>query len=352
MQMVATVALTDDMVISDNVKSGDKVIIQKGTKVDNVVRKQLETFHIMGVSVFEPEDYATTYMEKIRLSKKFAQFENDYQANLVAYKAAVDYFIYKKVPFRLQDFKTIVSNLMPSNMSGKLLFSYLYLHKSDSDDMSYAHGLNVALLSKIVSRWMKLSEDETDKMIYSGFLFDIGKFMIPNGILWKPEKLSNLEYDLMKTHAFHGYYLLSHHSTNVPEQVLNATLQHHERNDGSGYPQKLTSGQIDPYARMMGILDVYEAMTTPRPHRQQLTPYQVVRHFEHEGLQKYDIEFYNMFLNHIVDEFTGSDIRLSDGRTGEVVMNNKHDLSRPVIKCGSDVIDLYKNRGVDIVELI
>lgn len=350
METVATMALQEGMIIGEDVVSQDKVIIKSNTKVDKIVLQKLNAFHIMSVSVMEAEDFATTYYEKIRVSKAFKKFEQDYKANLMAYKVAVDSFIYKKVPFRLDDLITISDNLVPDQMTGKLLFSYLYLLLPSEDNLTYAHGLNVALIAKIYSRWLNFNPEDTRNLIISGFLYDIGKFILPMDIIWKPAKLNNMEYDLVKTHAFHGYHLLS--KMPLDEHILNCALQHHERCDGSGYPQGLKSDEIDPFAKIIAIADMYEAMTSARTYRKPMCPYKVISIFESECFQKYDIKFVTTFIKHVADELIGNRVRLSNGMEGEVVMNNQNNYSRPLVKCDDAIIDLSKSRDLSILAVI
>ena len=350
MQMVATLALQPGQVLAEDITMGGRVAIKKGTTVDKIIIQKLEAFKVMGVSIMEPEDYATTYYEKVRLSKAFKQFSDDYNANLIAYKVAVDSFIYKKVPFRFDDLKAISEHLCPDRLTGKQLFAYLYLLLPSEDNLTYAHGLNVALICRVFARWLKLSSEEAEILTYCGFLYDIGKFILPQDIIWKPGKLNKMEFDLVKTHAFHGYYLLS--KFNLNEHILNATLEHHERSDGSGYPQGLMGDMIDPYAKIVSIADVYEAMTSARSYREPMCPYKVIQIFESESFQKYDVYFITVFLSHVVDELIGNRVRLSNGLEGEVVMNNRNDLSRPIVKCDDQIIDLSQNRSISINAII
>ncbi len=352
METVAVVGLKDGQILGEDIIVGDKIAIKKGTKIDPFVKKKIEAFHLVTVNIMEDEDFATTYYEKVRASKAFRQFSEDYKLQREAFKVAVDSFIYKKVPFRLDDLKAIANRLCPDSLLGKTLFAYLNQMKPSENDMSYSHQLNVALICKVMARWYKLSPQETDLLVYCGFLYDIGKFMLPYDIVWKPGKLSKMEFDLIKTHAFHGYYLLSKFRFNLDEHILNATLQHHERCDGSGYPQELTADQIDPYAKIIAIADVYEAMTSAKTYREPLCPYQAIQIIQGDSFLKYDTYFITTFLQHIVDELIGNQVRLSNGMEGEVLMNNPNDFSRPVVKCGDQIFDLMQNRSVSITEII
>ncbi len=351
MYMVATAALKDGMQAAEDVIVDGQVIAKKGKIVDRLLVRQLEACRVIGINISEPSDSAKTYYEKIRLSREFAAFEENYRANLFAFKASCENFIQNKVPFSKLDLLAIVNHMVPDNMMGKTLFSYLYLHLPDTDDLSYAHSLNVAMICKVVARWLGLSAPDTEILIQCGFLYDIGKLMLPNDIIWKPDRLNKMEFDLVRCHAFLGYHTLSKY-IQIDQNILAAALQHHERNDGSGYPQGLTAESINPFARIIAILDVYEAMTSARSYRQPMCPYQVIRIFQEESFQKYDIIFINTFLKHIVDELIGNHVRLNNGWEGEVIMNNTQDLSRPILKSDTDVIDMLKQRELAIVQII
>lgn len=351
MKTVAVMALEDGMQLAEDIVVGDKVAIRKGTKIDHLVKIKLEAFKLFTVEILEAEDLAETYYEKLRVSEAFKQFQLNYNANLAAYKVAVDSFIYKKVPFRFEDLKAIANALCPDSISGKRLFSYINIMLHDEADMTYAHGVNVALICKKMGKWLRLSDEEQELLLFSGFLFDIGKFMLPNDIIWKPGKLNKMEFDLIKTHAFYGYHMLSKFGIN--DRILNATLMHHERGDGSGYPQGLSREDIDPMASMVAIADVYEAMTSARTYREPMNPYQVVEIIKDDMYLKYDIAIITTFLNHILDEMIGNDVKLSNGMLGEVIMNNSGALGRPVVKCkDGTIVDLSQQRDIKILELI
>ena len=350
MKTVAVMSLQDGMQLAEDIMVGDKIAIKKGTKVDHIVKQKLTAFKLLTVNVLEAEDLAETYYEKIRVSEAFKDFQLKYNANLAAYKVAVDSFIYKKVPFRFVDLKAIADTMCPDSISGKRLFSYINIMIHDEADLSYAHGLNVALICKKMGKWLRLSPEECETLIYAGFLFDIGKFMLPNDIIWKPGKLNKMEFDLVKTHAFFGYHLLS--KFGLDERILNATLMHHERCDSSGYPQGLQREEIAPFAKMIAIADVYEAMTSARTYRAPMNPYQVVDIIKDDMFLKYDVGIITTFMNHIMDEMIGNSVRLSNGMVGEVIMNNSGTIGRPVIKCKDDIVDLSQQRDIKIVELI
>jgi hypothetical protein len=147
-----------------------------------------------------------------------------------------------------------------------------------------------------------------------------------------------------------GYELLL--SQDVDVHVKNAALMHHERSDGSGYPSKLKGNQIDPYARMVAIADVYDAMTAARCYRGPLCPFCVIEMFETEGFQKYDVSILLPFLENVVNSCLQNRCLLNDGRKVTIIYINKEKLSRPVVQYGEEYINLADQPDLKIEKLL
>ncbi len=218
------------------------------------------------------------------------------------------------------------------------------------DDITYAHSLNVALICNVFSRWLRMTEEETKLATLCGMLHDIGKVAIPEEIIRKPARLSESEYAIVKKHTLEGYNALK--NCPIPSCIMNAALMHHERCDGSGYPFGITNSKIDPYAKMVAIADVYDAMTSARIYRGPMCPFKVVEIFESEGLQKYDTHYIMTFLENIVNTYLLHRVRLNDGTVGEVVFINRAYLSKPTIKSGTEFIDLSSRNDLYIEAII
>ena len=122
--------------------------------------------------------------------------------------------------------------------------------------------------------------------------------------------------------------------------------------DGSGYPLGLVGNHIDEYARIVSIIDVYDAMTSPRVYRGPTCPFDVIQIFEEEGFQKYDSRYILTFLRRIAESYLNERIKLSDGRTGKLIYINVHALSRPVVMVDGKAIDLRKEKDLKIMEIM
>ena len=109
---------------------------------------------------------------------------------------------------------------------------------------------------------------------------------------------------------------------------------------------------IDEYAKIVSIVDVYDAMTSPRVYRGPTCPFDVINLFEQEGFQKYDSRYIMIFLRRIAESYLNENVRLSDGRSGKLIYINNYALSRPVVMADGEAIDLRKERYLRIEEIM
>ena len=145
------------------------------------------------------------------------------------------------------------------------------------DAYTAGHQRRVAMISEAIAKEMGLSTDRVHGLRLASTLHDVGKINIPADILSKPGKLSRVEYELIKTHPQTGYDILK--SVEFPWPVADMVLQHHERLDGSGYPNGLKGDAILLEARIMAVADVLEAMISHRPYRPAWEPTPLWRRF-------------------------------------------------------------------------
>ena len=133
------------------------------------------------------------------------------------------------------------------------------------DPYTAGHQERVACLARAISQTLGLPEDEVLGVYYASLVHDIGKISVPGEILSKPGKLSSAEFELIRVHPQAGYDIVR--SIDFPWPVSDIVLEHHERLDGSGYPQGLTGDQISYGAVIVAVADVVEAMSSHRPYR-------------------------------------------------------------------------------------
>ena len=350
MKNVARMALEKGMVIGEDVYSyQNKLLYPKDTVVDDAVINRLTRYSIMVVSIKEEIDYATTHFEKVRLSSEFKTFELTYNNCMAIYRKMMRSFVEEGKQVNMQSLMDLYVKISSRARSGELLLDYLYNMLPGMDDMTYAHCLNSALIAGVFGTWLGLSHDDILLLIQCGFFYDIGKLKLPQDLLWKPGKLTDLEFTKLKTHTMLGFNILK--DCDMDEHVIKATLMHHERCDGSGYPSKLHSTQIDVFAKYIAVIDAYEAMTSARTYRMSLNPFQVIANFEWAGYDKFDESILKPILSHIASTQLGLNVRLTNDVEAEIIRINEDNLSRPVLKSQDQEIDLAKEHDLNIVAI-
>ncbi len=218
-----------------------------------------------------------------------------------------------------------------------------------NDDVIYAHCLNVAMVSRAIGKWLKFSREDLDILTLAGLLHDIGKMLVPMDILTKTGKLTDDEFTKIRQHPTDGYKILKK-IPGLDPRILYAALQHHERFDGSGYPRHLPGDEIDDFAAIIAIADVYDAMTAIRAYRAPKCAFEVIEDFEKDGLQKYNPKYILTFLKHIATYYQNSKVILSDGEKVDIIYINSSSLSRPIVRYADGrIVDLSHERSLKIV---
>ncbi len=168
------------------------------------------------------------------------------------------------------------------------------------DPYTQNHEERVAEISREVGKRMGMKEDDLLGLYLGGLLHDIGKIAIPETILTKPGKLDEVEWEMIKTHPVVGYQKILK-DTDFPWPVAEMTLHHHERLDGSGYPDGLEGEELTPEVRIIGTVDVVEAMLTDRPYRSALPQSTVLEEIQGGSGVKYDPEVVSIVSDMVKD---------------------------------------------------
>jgi len=219
------------------------------------------------------------------------------------------------------------------------------------DEYTYDHSVQVCMISTLLGKWLGLSGAELKGLALAGLMHDIGKINIPDEILNKPEELSEGEFKIMKTHPTLGYVLLMNNK-GFDDNLLQAVFQHHERYDGTGYPNGIKGKEINKYARIVTIADVYSAMSSDRIYRKKRSPFEVASIIMDSTFGSFDPYYSMIFLNKISQFYVGNVVKLTTGEIGEVVMIPRNEPARPLVKVENRFIDLLKDHSIEIEEII
>ncbi len=338
-------------VANDIYSSSDQLIITKGAVLDNRMITRLRFYNVYGLLVYRETEKVKeeSYIEVLRSTQEFKKFNNTYVGTVDQVEGSFSNFLKGEAEFDVEELLRNTDNILREGRNGSHILEMLHGIR-DYDDLTYMHSLNVSLICNVFGGWLKFSEEDIKQLTLAGLLHDIGKMLIPREILSKDGKLDENEYEIVKTHSLKGYQAIKDAPIDV--RVKHAVLMHHERCDGSGYPNGFVADQIDPFAKIVAIADVYDAMTSNRRYRHAICPFGVVENFERDGFLKYDPGYLMTFLERIVMSYMHNIVRLNDGREGEVVMINKLALSRPVIRIGTGFVDLSKEHKLMIEKII
>lgn len=187
-----------------------------------------------------------------------------------------------------------------------------------SDDYTYMHSVAVCALMISLGKRLQLNDDQLREVGMAGLLHDIGKMAVPNSILQKPGRLTDLEFVQVKQHPEAGWRMLTD-VPNIPTAALDVCLHHHEKLDGSGYPERLHGDQISLYARMGAVCDVYDAITSNRPYKSGWCPAESLRKMAEWSKGHFDERIFAAFVRCLGIYPIGTLVRLQSGRMGVVV---------------------------------
>ncbi len=357
MKRLQTSELIPGMVTAEDVFNyNGQMILPKGLVLTDRAITRLEFYSILSVRIEDatqdvaiplpaaPEEDLSK-SEIIRSSQEFKEFRIHFDQGISDFRNSINDIVEKNA---VVDTKELLSDALSLLEYAKKSFGVFdMLHNMRQyDDLTYAHSMNVALICNVFAGWLKWSTEETELLTLCGLLHDIGKLKIPDAIIKKPAKLTDYEYNVVKTHTLEGYNILK--KQNVDVHIINSALMHHEKCDATGYPLGLSADKIDRFAKAVSIVDVYDAMTSARIYRGPLCPFRVIELFESEGLQKYDAHYIMTFLENVVNTYLHTEVRLSNGSEGRIVFINRQNLSKPIVQCGTQMIDLSTEHSIHI----
>jgi PAS domain S-box-containing protein len=159
------------------------------------------------------------------------------------------------------------------------------------------HVKRVAEYSKLLASLYGLNAEEIDLLYMASPMHDIGKIAIPDSILLKPGKLTDEEYNIMKTHANRGYDMLKHSSRPLISTAAIIAHEHHEMWDGKGYPRGLSGEDIHIYGRITALVDVYDALISDRVYKKAWDEQKVLKHIKDQSAKHFDPKLVELFLN-------------------------------------------------------
>jgi HD-GYP domain-containing protein (c-di-GMP phosphodiesterase class II) len=226
-------------------------------------------------------------------------------------------------------------------------------HYATREDYIYHHAVSVGILSTFLAKKLNYSSGDCIQIGLAGVLSDCGMAKVQPSILRKSGALSPHEFDEIKKHTIHGYNLLKK-IPSIKEGVLLGVLQHHEREDGSGYPLKVQGTKLHPFSKILAVADVYLAMTAERPYRSKQSPFRVIEMMMKDQFGKFNHQVMSALISGLSTFSVGSKVKLSNQEIGEIIFIEDNHPTRPMIKLieNNDIIALKSRNDIYIEELL
>lgn len=214
-------------------------------------------------------------------------------------------------------------------------------------DYIFHNAVLTSLTSYSIAQWIGLPQKDWMQVAFAGLLHDIGNAKMDPSILYKPSQLTREEQEEVRRHTSLGYQLLKNVKA-INEGVRLAALQHHEKVDGTGYPLRLKGEQLHIYAKIVGVADVFHAMTLEKTYRPAQSPYLVLEQIKSESFGKLDPSVVQVFIQKLTQFNNGTKVRLNDNRTGEIIFADRDHPTRPLIQVDGEIINLMLQRELYI----
>ncbi len=200
----------------------------------------------------------------------------------------------------------------------------------DKHSYNWRHMINCAIFTAVFAKYLGYKEEAVQQLAMGALLHDLGQAKLPQGIISRPSKLISSEMDIIKRHVAQGLGLVKGEKGITP-LILDMIVNHHERLDGSGYPRGITAVKLSRPARMMAIVDVYDALTADRPHQEGDEPINALRYLL-ANKELFDAELVQHFIKCLGVHPVGTIVKLTNERLALVLEGNKSNPIKPKVK--------------------
>ncbi len=252
------------------------------------------------------------YSEARSLQKRaFADITNGKDINVADFRRCAEGFI--DSVFRNQDALLCISRMR------------------DKDAYLLEHSVNVSILMSIFAKYLKLDEDIIVELATGALLHDIGKIKVPDSVLNKPGKLTDAEFTIMRKHVEFSRDILQQ-TDGISPISLDVAANHHERLDGRGYPAGLQQDQISLHARMIAIVDTYDAITAQRVYKNGQTSVRALKILRNDSPAHFDLELVKQFIAAVGMYPPGTLVLMDSEKLALVLENNPNSITCPTVK--------------------
>lgn len=340
---MATRQLQKGMKVDQSIVDGtERVLVARGAILNDYVIQGLRKLGVSGVYIREGEDdteermadedetmspVAMATIEKLKVEDRSkVQISESVRAQVAE---GISYLCCNTESEQFADItKNITHDLMDAINANDAIAVDISLLKV-SDEYTFKHSVDVATMAMIIAKKLGMTKEEVYDIGIAGLLHDIGKSKIPSEILNKPSKLTDDEFEIIKQHSAHGYHIIKE-KKEIKDSIKLAVLQHHEKNNGTGYPMGVGAARICPFAKIITVVDIYDALVTERPYKQGFSQRDAVEMIM-TMTAELDMASLRGFMRSIILYPVGSIVKLSNGERAKVVENYETSILRPKV---------------------
>jgi len=320
------------------------------TEKDSTIEKRIPTRHLLNTveSNILPKR-VKSYKTKVKVENEIKVAKDSYKS-LATDFSDINKQLHNKENLNIHSLEKSVKlmvNSIARNPDAFLLLSKLKI----IDHHHFNHALNCSVIAVSFGRYLGLSPKDLTNIGLGALLCDVGIMLLPNEILHAKGPLNGDQFEIYKTHVEHGVNLLRK-AKGINRDVLTIVQFHHERHNGSGYPNQVIGFQIPATARIVSIVDFYQSITTPPKKFRALSTMNAIQYLNESRDIKFQRELIDAFVQSLGVFSTGSIIEISSGEIGFVLSQNSKMKLRPKIMLVLDknkkplghlpIIDLYK----------
>lgn len=324
MRYVPTLCLREGMYLGKSLYGkGGELLLRQGRIIHNSYINKIMSLGIRGIYI----------IDRISEDIEIKNIVSD-DVRIDAVRSVKDVFDKAEAPDAgigsLEKTKTLVDNIVDEVFENHSLMVNM-IDLKIFDEYTFYHCVNVAVMAITVGTQLNLNHKDLCELGLAAMLHDLGKVFISKEIIAKPGRLSESEYASVKRHSVLGYDYL-HKNYAMPDNSMIGVLQHHEKYDGSGYPNGISGEDISLFSRIIMTADIYDALTSDRPYRKALAPSEAMEYLMGGCGSFFDPAIVKAFTQKVAAYPIGTCVKLSNGQIGIVTQNFSNCMLRPMVR--------------------
>lgn len=335
------------MILADDVISADNDLsVKRGMIITDEVMRKLIKLGVTEISIYgrekdgasaekkseeteildEANEEAQRYYESAKKARE--QATNISENAIILLRESINDVITKRA-LNISNMKQVVKNFMDAIIVDNTVINELLMVKT-ADNYIFSHSVKVCILSILVAMHMKMTFEDSQKVGLGGLMHDIGMLKVSEEIINKKERLTKGEFEEIKRHTVYGREMVGA-GKNVNPEIISIVYSHHERENGTGYPDGISNDVITLPVKIVSVADVYDALTSQRTYRERMSNYEAMKLIISESGTQLNSAVVNALIANVSLYPVGTRVRLNNGDTAVVIGANKKFPMRPKV---------------------